>query len=276
MPLTEEQLEQFPESTRDWDEVKNSDSPEQVWDRISHMRSKFGTGLFKPGEDAGEEQKSKFLERVVELTDGQVVIRPDLAEDADEEVVNLFYRSLGRPDNPDDYEFEEIEGSEYPSERQAFIRRIAHEAGLTKNQLKILDKKMRTAELEAETEKQEVLRQQLVDLKAEWGLSFDERVRLANKVAKTFFPGIPEDQKLTAGEIKAFYNIGKQLGENSPEGRDHLNDDQGNMSPDEASAKIAEIRGNPEHPYFDSSKPGHQAARRKMRDLYKIKNGQQP
>lgn len=268
--MKEEELNTFPESVRDWDEIKNSESSEVAWDRLANIRSKMGTALFKPGEDAGEEGKKKFIDQVVEISGGELMPRPDME---DEEHRKATYKALGCPDDPSEYEFAEIEGSEYPKERKEFLSSLAHELGLSKSQLKTLDQKIRTQELDGVIEAKKAHDTALSDLKQDWGLTFDDRVHQAKKIAETFFPGLPEDTVFTASELKSFHAIAKQLGTNTRE----FNDQQGGSgqdlnSPNEARDKINEIRANPDHPYFDQTKPGHTAARARMRELYKEAN----
>ncbi len=265
MPLSAEQLQQFPESVRDWDEIKNSDSVEVVWDRFANMRSKLGTALFAPGEDAGTEQITAFDTKAVELSQKRLMTRPDLE---DEESRNALYTQLGRPDDASGYEFAEVEGSEYSDDRKQFIAEIAHKAGLTKTQLKALDKELRTAEVSSAGAVLRAHDEAISDLKSEWGLTFDDRVHMAKKVAQIY---LPEVTNLSASELKAFHKIGKSLG-NTPEFRAQEHENAHENDPQEARAKINEIRGNPDHPYFDSQKPGHEEARNKMRSLYKLAN----
>jgi hypothetical protein len=268
MPLTQEQLDTFPESVRDWDEIKNSDSIEVVWDRFANMRSKLGTALFAPGEDAGNDTLLAFDTKAVELSQSRLMTRPDLE---DEEQRNALFTQLGRPDDPKDYEFAEVEGSDYPDERKKFISDIAHKAGLTKAQLKALDKELRTAEVGRKEATRDISLGKLKDLKGDWGLSFDDRVHVAKKVAKKFFPDMPEGTKLTASELRSFHEIGKSLG-GASEFRDQDHENSHDTDPQEARAQINEIRANQEHPYFDHNKPGHKEARTRMRKLYKIAN----
>jgi len=268
MPLSQEQLETFPESVRDWDEVKNSDSPEVVWDRLGNMRKKIGTGLYAPSEDAGDEDRAKFITRAVELSDGRLMPRPDLEN---EEERKALYKALGTPDDATGYEFAEVEGSELDDERKSFIAKIALETGLTKAQLKKLDQELRTREASSLESLKNDQTSKLGELRQEWGLSFEDRVHQAKKVAEMFFPQLSKETNFSAAELKSFHSIAKQLGGQKEFGSQG---DQANIdnTPADARAKIAEIRNNPEHPYFDHNKPGHNGARAKMRDLYKIAN----
>lgn len=271
--MTPEQLEVLPESVREWDEAKNSDTPEIFWDRISNIRSKLGTGLYKPGEDAGDEDWGKFSERAIELSEGRLMPRPDL-DDAEQRAA--LNKVLGVPDEATEYEFEEIEGSVVDDERKAFLGKAALEAGLTKSQLKILDKILRTAEVNTNNDYVEALNSELKSLKQEWGLTFDERTHLAKKVASTFFPHLSSDASFTADELRAFYSLGKQLGENTTEFQKQGQQPSQGLTPDDAAIKIGEIRNNPDHPYNKPQDPGHAAAKKRMRELYLIKNNLPP
>ena len=123
--MNEEQLAALPESVRDWDEAKNSETPEMFWDRLSNLRSKFGTGLFKPGEDAGTEDWGKFSNKAIELSGDRLMPRPDL-EDAEQR--DALYKTLGRPDDASGYEFAEVEGGDLSAERKTFVSDLAFKA----------------------------------------------------------------------------------------------------------------------------------------------------
>lgn len=271
MPLTAEQLEVFPESVRDWDEIKNSDSVEIVWDRFANMRSKMGTALFAPGEDAGNETLSAFDSKAVELSQKRLMTRPDLD---DEEQRNALFTQLGRPDDPSGYELAEVEGSDLPDDRKEFITKLAHKVGLTKTQLKALDKEMRESEVSQTGAQLRARDEKMKELKTDWGLSFDDRVHMAKKVAAKFFPDVPAEQ-FTAAELMSFHKIGKSLG-STAEFREQEHENAHDTDPQEARAQINEIRSNPEHPYFDRLKPGFAEARAKMSRLYKVANNIAP
>lgn len=268
--MNEEGLKLLPESTHDWDEVKNSDTPEIFWDRVSNLRTKFGTGLFAPGKDAGDEDWGKFSTKAVELSGDRLMPRPDL-EDAEQQ--NALYKTLGRPDDAKGYEFAVIENApELSDERKTFLSEMAFKANLTKSQLKAMDESVRGADVIAMNAHNATMHEANKALEQEWGLTFKDRKHQAEKVAKVFFTHLGDDPSLTAPEIKAFYSIAKQLGKSSTEFKDQGDQINLGMSPSEASDKIAEIRGNKEHPYFHAQAPGHVAAKAKMSELYKIKN----
>lgn len=271
--MNEEQLAVLPESVRDWDEAKNSETPEIFWDRLSNIRSKFGTGLFKPGEDAGSEDWGKFSAKAIELSGERLMPRPDL-EDAEQR--GALLKTLGRPDDAAGYEFAEVEGGDLSAERKTFISDLAFKAGLTKSQLKIMDETMRSADVAARNAGVEANTNALKELNQEWGLTSPDRMNVAKKVATIFFPHLGADPDLSAAEFKSFYSLSKQLGSSSQEFKDQ--GDQGNlgMTPQEASDKIGEIRGNKGHAYYDPQAAGHAAAKKRMHELYRVKNNLPP
>jgi len=266
--MNEEGLKVLPESIHEWDEVQNSETPEVFWDRVSNMRSKFGTAIFKPGEDAGEEDWNKFITKSMELSGNRLMP----ANLDDEEQRNIVFKSLGRPDDASEYEFAEIEGApELDENRKKFLGEVGLKANLTKTQMKILDEAVRGADVAALNESMNQMTEQEKQLKQEWGMAFNDRKHQAEKVAKIFFPHLGEKPSLTPQELESFYSIAKQLGQ-SKEFRDQGQQSSDLMTPSEAAEKIAEIRGNKEHPYYNPQAAGHAVAKAKMSELYKIKN----
>lgn len=268
--MNEEGLKILPESIHEWDEVKNTETPEAFWDRIGNMRSKFGTGVFKPGKDAGSEDWGKFTDKVIELSDGRLMPKPDLE---DEEQKRALFKILGKPEDASGYEFAEIEGApKMEDARKEFLSNAAFEAGLTKSQLKALDQTVRTADINSIAKQKEAYDDALKELRQEWGLATDDRMNSAVKIAKTFFPQLGDNPILNAHEYKSFFSIASQMGKGSTEFNQQGDQFDGGVTPGEASEKISEIRNNKEHPYHDMHNPGHKAAKKKMRELYLAKN----
>lgn len=222
----------LPESVREWDEFKSSDTPEAAFERIEHMRTKFGTGLFAPGEDATADDWNAFYGKLSERTNGKVMPRPD-ADDAD--AMSALYTSLGRPEDASGYEF----GEGTDEATAAAIGKLAHENNLSVAQMKAMDEGMKTLVAEQAAAAEEARTEGLNTLKGEWGAAYDERSKIAEKVRATFMKFIPADQ-MNATTMAALYEVGKSMG---GEGAQML--DQGGKDPEptvlEAKEKIAEI-----------------------------------
>lgn len=273
--MNEEQLAALPESVRGWDEAKNSDTPEVFWDRISNMRSKLGTGVYKPSEEAGTEGWTKFSEKVVALSDGRLIPRPDLEDEGQR---TALYKALGKPDEVNGYEFAPDADDLAPldEDHSKFLGDVAFRANLTKDQLKLLDMDLRKTAKTSQDEAMTNFTKGNNDLRQEWGMAYEDRLHQAKKVAATFFPHLSPDTPFSADEVKSFFSLAKQLNGNGTEFRSQQQSGQVSLTPDDAALKIAEIRGNKDHPYNNIHSPGHAAAKKKMRELYLVKNSLPP
>lgn len=267
--MNEEQLAVLPESVRDWDEAKNSETPEVFWDRMSNMRSKLGTGLYQPGEDAGTEDWGKFLSKAVELSGGKLLPKPDTEN---KEAMAALFSAMGRPADAEGYEFTELDGAKMNDDYKKFISDLGLKLNLTKEQLKGFDETFRTRDLNVASEAQTKFKDDLKELNQEWGFAFDERSHMAKKVSAAFFPHLDPDTAFSAAELRSFHSIAKQFADGGKEFSSQNNDDPTGITPNEAAVKISEMRNNKDHPYNNVQDPGHKAAKKQMREWYLIKN----
>lgn len=229
-----------------------------------------------PGEDAGDEDWSKFHTRVLEGT--KTLTRVPAKDDADS--IKAFMTSLGMPENKDGYTVDKIniEGLTGEDARVNLLRDLASEAGMTQTQFE----KMATKYLNGDQEKQDAAKGKIKEsrdaLMTEWGMAFDARSAEAiSTLKKTGAPeGIikaAEEGKLGGETLKWAYTVAKALGSESNEfHRDDKNRDQNGMSPDEAKAAIREIQNNPKHPYYNHADPGNKAATEKIINLHRMAN----
>ncbi len=268
--MNEEQIKALPEAIHEWDEVKNSETPEIFWDRMSNMRKKIGTGLYKPGEDAGKEDVAAFLTKAVELSGGKLLPKPD-ADNA--EAMAALHMAMGRPENAEGYEFAELEGHKMGDDYKKFISELGFKLNLTKTQLKGMDETFRTRDLNVASEAQGKFKDDLKTLNQEWGFAYDQRVHMAKKVVGTFFPHLDPTTEFSASELRSFYSIGKQFASGGKEFFEQGDHTDNQLTPNDAAAKISEMRNNKDHPYNNMQDPGHKAAKKQMREYYKIKNG---
>ena len=224
----------LPEDVRAWDEFKTADDMAAGFERIEHMRSKFGTGLFAPGENASTEDWTKFYGKLSERTAGKVMPRPE-ADDV--EAMNALYTQLGRPEDATGYEFSE--GTD--AETAAAFGELALSQNLSVAQMKGLDEGMNVM-LVKQREAGEAQRVEGINtLKGEWGSAWPERVKIVEKVRGTFLDFIPVDQ-MSAATMTSLFNLGKALG---GEGSELLKQADGVPEPTtlEAKDQIAELTG---------------------------------
>ena len=187
-------------------------------------------------------------------------------EQATEEDMNAFYKSIGRPDL-DKYELKTPEGRELHKDLVGKFKEFAHGAGLLPKQAQqILDK---YTEFEAglittaKTEATNKMNDGLAGLKTEWGDGYVKNINFAKAAIAELggdeLKGFLHETKLGNNPhiIKMLTAAGKLLGE------DKLRGDfrgEGNKTPQEIDDAIAKIRNDMAHPYNNASHPGHKAA----------------
>ena len=256
------------------DEIKANESLASFEDvnalAASYIETKalVGSGLRFPSDEASDADKAEFLSRVIEKVP-TLMMKPDF-EDEGQSVE--FFRTLGMPEESTGYETAIYEERKFDESREEFLRGLAHESRLTAVQYKALSEGMLKFDHEAIHAAEGATSGDLATLRQEWGMTWEERRGLANKVRETFFPFIPETQ-MDAQTIKALHAVGSQLGsgEGSEMGDQRNNaGNSGKITPGEALAKIDDIMNNREHPYWISMHPNHQKALDDMIDLRKM------
>lgn len=145
----------------------------------------------------------------------------------DEKAMGEVYNRLGRPDNPDGYEYKAADGIKLDEGRMKWTSSLSHKLGLNKAQYKALIDATIEYEggiaSEAQKEIERITGEQLEGLKKEWGNAFTEREELGKRAVRAFLPG-DADQKSalmesiegaigTAAMLKLFANIGEKMGE---------------------------------------------------------------
>lgn len=198
--------------TADWragipDDLKDMasrfNSPADAVKAAKDLRQKLSNAIHVPGEDASEEDRTKFL------------------------------RAIGVPESPDGYEIrlpenvpDELRPNEEAEARFQRFREAMHEAGAPKG---AAEAAIRTyydmlveehqARAQEATQKSE---EAVAGLRQQWGRDFDANVRHAQHAADEF--GLPKDWLATAtvdgvplgnhpNFLKAFAAIGRRVGE---------------------------------------------------------------
>ncbi len=263
----------LPEGVREWQEVETAKTPDDFYKQMEHYRSAYGRSIRVPGEDAGQEDRQKFLERLRQAAP-ELVPAPDVD---DQEVMDSLYSTLGRPSSPDDYRLPESAES-MDQDRVARFKEVAHKSGLTQKQVESVLGDYIGSEMEMQQGQMERLQEGTQRLKTDWGLVYDRNMKAASTVAERF--GFTEDvvNAIASGQMgeentRAFYAMAKATG---GEGVNIANEPGGvaqMMTPDEARLQIQEIHKDKTHAYWNPSNPAHKAARKKMRKLHVMAQG---
>ena len=250
----------LPEGVAGWDEVKNSDNAEAFYKQIGDMRSRMGKSVVIPGEDAGTADWDKFYAK---LPEGHVLPAP-----TDEAGRAALMTKLGKPTESTGYT---MPGDLKLSDTQSkAFRDVAFAANLTQSQFETYVTNNVTESTTVTENKAREFKEGLTALATEWGATYEGRVGIAEKVREKFFEFIPAEA-MNAETVKAMFAISEQFGGEGSQILGQQGGSTGEMTPQEADAKIAEIRNNLEHPYHNPRDFGHKAARARMRELYLLK-----
>jgi hypothetical protein len=194
---------------------------------------------------------------------------------------------LGRPETPDDYRFEPIDGREFSAADQAFhaaLRPALHKAGLAPWQLAELNAAFNGYTRSLEERSDRAAAADRAALEKDWGGDFETQIALADRVVRLAFGDDLDDARrirLADGRFllddarlaRAFDRVGALIGEDGAlvEGaaRPGLP-----ATPAAARAEIDRIRGeaheNPKHAYNDRNHPEHRALHERVLELYRI------
>lgn len=270
--------ESLPESVREWDEVKNSSDPEKFWDQMVNMRSRMGSSIRIPGEDAGKEDIAAFHEKLQSKVPG-LMATPDFEN---EEALQDLYTRMGRPAESKEYKTPElkdslgnvVEGVDLKW-AEAF-KDIAHKAGLSQKKYDDIVTAVASSTMAQNAQIAEAQKADKAELEKEWGAAYDRN----SKIVETFVSKSDAPESLVNAlkegavgkDIMIWLNslATTTLGKGSEFQADDSN--RGVMTPEEAAIKISEIRNNKEHPYNKKNDPGHDAAKKLVRQLYLLKN----
>ena len=201
-----------------------------------------GQSIRIPSEEAGAEDVKKFQESLMEKVPG-LIMKPDA--DDDDGVKNIL-KSLGMPEEADQYGEVDIAGTLLSEEDVNEMKAYALEAGLTKRQFNAYTNKI-IAKSKAENEDYDIKQSQDVDnLKREWGEAYELRTSQAARVAEA--SGAPEEfvEAIKLGtaptsSVKWMYDLARRIG-----GEDFQAAMQepsgGGITPDEARERAQEIR----------------------------------
>ena len=268
----------LPEDIRTSDALKNFNDVSGLAKAFVDTKRMQGNSIHIPGEDASDEQRRAFVDKLIERVPG-VMLKPDFEHDGEQSAE--FWRSLGAPENGAGYEMPEVqlndnEDFEVDNDRIDVMREAAAKVGVTKHQFKsVMD-----AVLKHDIENQRSIggqqNESMRTLHQEWGMAFEQNYAAALQVARaTGAPDVLIDaiKNAQAGPetLKWLYAVGKNMGK---EGQNILNQGDGTttrLTPAEAQQKIDEIMNNKNHPYWDASHPSHASAMQEMVKLHEAK-----
>ncbi len=186
------------------------------------------------------------------------------------------FSKLGVPDSPDKYnvKYNLTEGqSDEPVKN--FVAN-AHKLGLLPQQVQgVLDYYTQLETGAVETAQKDLELQKINnegELRKEFGLAYDDKVKSANNVFKNFFAedlaNVQLQDGTSIGNHPGFIKALSKMSDNFSE--DSINAGQetaGNLTPSEAQKEVTKIMGDQSHPYWLKDHPGHATAVKEVADL---------
>lgn len=245
-------------------ESQSIDAPEWMSALPDEMKTDAGLRKFKSVDALAKSYKE------MESYRGNSIRIP--GEDATDEERSAFFNKLGRPESAEHYKLEFGEGVEVNEERSKSFRETAHTAGLTQAQVDTLAKweqKSQESYIESLNEKATATKE---EMKREWGPDFENNFKTAESAINTVLDA--EAQKLVQlsglGANKSFlamaHNLGLSMKEDSTLSADsdevHTSTEQSELD------RIMATKGSDkEHPYWIGSHPEHKKAVERVRFL---------
>ena len=199
-----------------------------------------GNAIRPPGPDAPESDKAAFYAKL-QTAAPNLIPRPDKD---DSEATTALAIAMGRPEKIEGYKMPELANAN--EDQLATFRAKAFEAGLTQNQLDTLITAEYDRTVEVNTREGERHSQDMKNLSAEWGVTYEKRVEGVTKFAE--LTGAPADlvELLKSGQIgsaalKWFHSLSTNLSGESNELRLQPNEENLGNAPGEAKLQAAEI-----------------------------------
>ncbi len=186
---------------------------------------------------------------------------------ATDEQWNEVYNKLGRPESPDKYKLE-LKTDVAPVDENVIkgFAQNAHKLGLNNKQaqgiLEFYKNTLESSAKEMSVNMEYAQEQAANELRSEWGRAYDDNLRKASAVAKTYLEPELLDTQLRDGSrlgdnpkiIKAFANIANLLSEDKIVGA------EGNeaMQPRDIEGEIRQLTTDRQGAYWNKMHPDHQ------------------
>jgi len=175
----------------------------------------------KPGDFVKSALEIKTERDTLNTKLANAIFKP--SDKATPEEITAFHKSLGVPDKATEYEFPKGDGIEHDPKMVEWAKNTFHEAKLNKEQASVMSKKWDAFMQELGVAQNAAVEEELSDadgkLKEEWKAEYDVNIELSKRAFKHFANADLGEFKAHPVLIKAFYAIGKAMGEDfSPKG----------------------------------------------------------
>lgn len=183
---------------------------------------------------------------------------------------------LGLPETEENYEIKLGEESYVNDDFIGNFKKKAFEVGIMPKQaqqmLEWYDSSLRELEIEDTQNMQRAVEDTAAELQQEYGQAFETKINMANKVLAEVADDNMMEHFRETGLVndKNFVKMMVKMADmfNSEDSFEVAPHSEAALTPEEAKRQIADINGNPEHPYWNDSHPAHQTAVKDMNKLF--------
>lgn len=259
--------ENAPEFARGWDQVKDSATQEDFYNRVGEMRTFMGQSIRIPGEDASPEARNEFNQKLMEKVPA-LMATPDF-DNADS--MKDLTRRMGRPEDITGYVDIQGEGINFTEGQLPELKSMAMELGLTKKQYEVFATKVGTEGGLSAVAYKDKIKEEHGKIQTAWGLAAEAKYQETINFAKQ--AGAPQElvdgltNKIIDAETVMWLNtLAQGISEKSNTSFQANNSSGETMTPLEAEERMNEMRSDMNGPY----QSGNAAARKRMHELMRI------
>lgn len=257
------------EDLKNQSNLKDFSNPDDLAKSYLELQKMVGNSVRIPSEDASEEAKQAFLDKIKGVDGVLYKNDPD------------FYSRLGKPESPDQYRFTEkldadlIETVPGITDELGHFQEIAHKLNLTTEQAQgLVDMRLSTLK-ESQLRDAKAYEAGQAQLKEMWGADYENRLDAAKQVAKIYSDkygdAMNELLNSSARNNPMVINMMAELASLYKEqGHVGAQTVKFGITPSEALQQAKDMRENKNHPVNNPQHPEHQAAVAKMKELYSI------
>ncbi len=264
-------LSGLPEELRSDPSLSNVKDSATLVKNYINAQKMIGNSIRIPRQDDPQEMKDSFFNKLKDIPG--IVKLPTPGNKAEQDAL---FAAMGRPMTADGYKIEAPEGQQVSDDVANAFKGLAHNIGLSQNQVKAISDFQFKLEAQARLQNAEEVKATTETLKAEWGKDFDNRISAVKELISTYGAKYPDQAAALADSriinnpvvLMAFADLAKTYKERGMlAGNSQV---KFGLTPDEAREKILEVRGNPElyKAYTDDRHPNHKAIVDKMQQYY--------
>jgi len=223
-------------------------------------QSALGGSLRIPSKEATPEQRAEFRKKILEQGSsfGVTALPQDGEDDAP------FFKSLGHPEKPDAYLYEDAPPAdvEIDDEEIVRLREVAHKAKLTPKQFKAFVSNMLEAQAPLVRDQKNARARADAELKKEWGEAYDtRRAQVGNLLKEHKAPDLVvngfESGMMDPASVKWLYGILSGYGETTELTNQGKGGNSTRLTPAEALARVEEVEAqiaklNPGDPEYQT------------------------